>query len=175
MDAVAVADSIHQTDDTVADADVAARYAATILITALTAPDVERLARSVHAASTRAASPFIQVTASALPNRVDLLTETCASLIDAAAGGTLMLMEVTDMPPIVQDRLIETVARLQRARAPLPPARLIAGTTADVRGCIAAGTFSEHLFYRLNIIHLVVRRSAGGNGASPSDALARAV
>jgi transcriptional regulator with PAS, ATPase and Fis domain len=64
------------------------------------------------------------------------------------------------MPAIVQDAMIDLLGGLESARMPSDPARLISGTTVSLVDCVAAGTFSERLFYRLNIIHLVV-----GNGS----------
>ena len=59
------------------------------------------------------------------------------------------------MPQVVQESVIDTLDALQAARGPLARVRLIAGTTAILPDCIAHGTFSERLFYQLNIIHLV--------------------
>ena len=60
------------------------------------------------------------------------------------------------MPAVVQESLIETLAQLQGASDPVDAVRLIAGTTVVLHDCIVAGTFSERLFYRLNIIHVVM-------------------
>jgi len=135
--------------------DVAARCAVTTLITASTATDVEHLARRIHAASSRAACSFVQASAAALPVEARALLETCAGLIDAAAGGTLLLTAVEEMPASAQDRFIETFAQLQSIRDPSVAVRLMAGTTVSLRDRIADGAFSESLFYRLNIIHVL--------------------
>ena len=66
-------------------------------------------------------------------------------------------------------RLIETFACLQAARAPACRVRLIAGTTAILHERVAGGTFSERLFYQLNIIHVVA------NGEVTASALAGGV
>ena len=135
--------------------DVAARCAVTTLITASTATDVEHLARRIHAASARAASSFVQASAAALPVEPGALLEACAGLIEAAAGGTLLLTAVEEMPAIAQDRFIETLAELQSIREPSVAVRLMAGTTVSLHERIADGAFSERLFYRLNIIHVL--------------------
>ena len=135
--------------------DVAARCAVTTLITASTATDVEHLARRIHAASSRAACSFVQASAAALPVDARALLVTCAGLIDAAAGGTLLLTAVEEMPASTQDRFIETLAQLQSIRDPSVAVRLMAGTTVSLRDRIADGAFSESLFYRLNIIHVL--------------------
>lgn len=83
------------------------------------------------------------------------MLETCANLIDAAAGGTLLLTAVEEMPASAQDRFIETFAQLRSIRDPSVAVRLMAGTTMSLRERIADGPFSECLFYRLNIIHVL--------------------
>ena len=73
---------------------------------------MEHLARRIHAASSRAACSFVQASAAELPVEPSALMKTCAGLIQAAAGGTLLLTAVA-MPAIAQDRFIETLAELQ--------------------------------------------------------------
>jgi DNA-binding NtrC family response regulator len=125
-----------------------------MLITADSGAVVERIARRIHAASDRAALPFVQIAAAALPLDPAALTERCASLLDAACGGTALLTDVEQTPAIVQDTLIDTLTRLQAARERRCGVRLIAGTTTALYERVAAGTFSERLFYRLNSIHV---------------------
>ena len=162
MEAVAVAVAVHDRDQAIEDVALAARYAATtILITAEYGAAVERLARRIHAASDRAASPFVLVAAATLPIGAAVLTETCADLLDTARGGSLLLADVEQMPAIVQGRLMDTFACLQAALEPTYRVRLMAGTTTILYERIAGGTFSEGLFYRLNIIHVVGRNGAG--------------
>jgi sigma54-dependent transcription regulator len=119
--------------------------------------EVEILARRIHAASCGAAFPFVRAWAGALPIEAGMLRDTCSGLLDATISGSLLLTNVEDMPAVVQDGLLDLLAELQSARAPSAPVRLIAGTTVALYDRIAAGTFSERLFYRLNIIHLVVK------------------
>ena len=162
MKSVAVAERV-QSAHVVEHEDVAARCAATTLITASTATDVERLARRIHAASSRSALSFVQASAAALPVEPHAFLETCADLIKAAAGGTLLLTGVEEMPAFAQDRFIETLAQLQDARDPSVAVRLIAGTTVSVRERVADGAFSERLFYRLNVIHVSVKDARAGS------------
>ena len=161
MESVGVAELVDQ-NDIARDADLAARSGSTILITALTPSDVEHLARVIHIASARAAYPFIKVAADALPREADLFMKKFASVMDLAEGGTVLLMGVADIPPVVQEKLLETLAQFHGARDLEPQVRLIAGTTADLRDGIATGMFSERLFYRLNVIHLVVGHCLAG-------------
>jgi DNA-binding NtrC family response regulator len=127
----------------------------TVLVTARCGAAVEHLARGIHAASARAASPFAIVAAATLPIDAGMLKKTCAQLLDTARGGSLLLADVEHVPATVQDRLIETFDGLQAARDPGCRVRLIAGTTTVLHERISQGIFSERLFYRLNVIHVV--------------------
>ena len=55
----------------------------------------------------------------------------------------------------MQDALIELLDGLKFTRRPSAAVRLISGTTVSLLERVAVGTFSEQLFYRLNIIHLM--------------------
>ena len=104
--------------------------------------------------------PFVHTWACDLPVEADALAEQCCRLLDAAAGGTLLIADIEEMPPAAQDALSELLAELQFTRSPSAEARLITGTTVSLLDRVAAGTFSERLFYRLNIIHLIVGNRA---------------
>ena len=136
------------------DEDVGSQSRARLLITAPTQQGVENLARRIHDAGPRARFPFVQTWGVELPVGPELLKEYCARLLDSAAGGSLLVSAVEEMPATVQDALIDLLGGLEFAR--MPTARLISETTVSLRDRVAAGTFSERLFYRLNIIHLMV-------------------
>jgi len=89
-----------------------------------------------------------------------LLSERCSALLEASTGGSMLMTDVEEMPASVQGLLVQLLADLQSARAPSAAVRVISGTTVSLLDRIAAGTFSERLFYRLNLLHLVVRSSA---------------
>jgi DNA-binding NtrC family response regulator len=136
------------------DEDVAAGSAATVLITASTQSAIEVIARRIHAASARAAFPFVQGWAADLPIESKMLRELCSNLLDAGAGGSMLINDVEQLPPVVQERFVELLRELECARAPAAAVRVIAGTTVSLLDHVAAGAFSERLFYRLNVIHL---------------------
>jgi two-component system, response regulator FlrC len=138
------------------DEDVGSQSRARLLITAPTQQGVENLARRIHDAGPGARFPFVQTWGVELPVGPELLKEYCARLLDSAAGGSLLVSAVEEMPATVQDALIDLLGGLEFARMPSATARLISGTTVSLRDRVAAGTFSERLFYRLNIIHLMV-------------------
>jgi len=81
--------------------------------------------------------------------------EYCTSVLAAAAGGSVLISATEEMPPAVQDALSELLAGLEFARSPSAEVRLISGTTVSLLDRVAAGTFSQRLLYRLNIIHLM--------------------
>ena len=70
-------------------------------------------------------------------------------------GATAVLDQGSD-----RGLLVQLLADLQSARAPSAAVRVISGTTVSLLDRIAAGTFSERLFYRLNLLHLVMRNGA---------------
>jgi DNA-binding NtrC family response regulator len=118
---------------------------------------VETLARRIHEAGPRAQFPFIHKRARHLPIEPEALGPYCSSVLDAAAGGSILISAVEEMPPVVQNSLIELLARLELARCPSAAVRLMSGTTVSLRDRVAARTFSARLFYRLNVIHLMAR------------------
>jgi NtrC-family two-component system response regulator AlgB len=81
--------------------------------------------------------------------------------VEAASGGTLFLDEIGDLPMalqpkllrFLQDRHFERVGESRTRRADI---RLIAATNLDLEGAVKAGKFREDLFYRLNVIELVI-------------------
>jgi DNA-binding NtrC family response regulator len=137
------------------DEDVAGRSAARLLITASTQRGVETLARRIHGAGRRAQFPFVRTWAGDLPVAPQALREYCCGVLDAAAGGSMLIAAVEEMPPPVQDALIDLLAGLEVTRGPAAAVRLISGTTVSLLDRVAAGTFSERLFYQLNVIHLM--------------------
>jgi DNA-binding NtrC family response regulator len=70
------------------------------------------------------------------------------------------------MPSIVQNQLLDLLAELELARAPSAAVRLVCGTSVSLLDRIAAGTFSERLFYRLNMIHLMADGSGFAVGSA---------
>ena len=138
-----------------ADEDLARGCAARLLISASTERNVEVLARRIHEGGPRAHCPFLHLWAVDFPIEPEVLREYCSSVLDRAAGGSLLIDGVEEMPSIVQDTLIELLDGLELTRRPSDAARLISGTSVSLLERIAAGTFSGQLFYRLNIIHLM--------------------
>ena len=128
----------------------------------------ELVAQALHAASPRAAAPFVPVDCSGLPETLfeselfghekGAFTGAAAAkagLAEIASGGTLFIDELGDIPMAVQVkllRLLETgtyrrVGSTEQRRADL---RIISATHRDLRQRIADGLFRADLYYRIS-------------------------
>ncbi|RQS72496.1 sigma-54-dependent Fis family transcriptional regulator [Burkholderia sp. Bp8963] len=140
-----------------------------LLILGQTGTGKEWLARALHHASPRADGPFVAVNCAALPDSLieaELFGYEDGAFTGArkrgspgkivqADGGTLFLDEIGDMPLAQQVRLMRVlqeraVMPLGGARAVPVDVRVVCATHRDLRAMIAAGTFREDLFYRIN-------------------------
>ncbi len=84
-----------------------------------------------------------------------------AGRLEEAAGGTLLMDEVTDLPPGLQAKLLRVInegifRRLGSGRDLAAGFRLLATSRHDIEERIAAGGFRDDLFYRLNVIEVAV-------------------
>ncbi len=142
----------------------------TVLVRGETGTGKQLVARAVHAGSARRDAPFVTVHAAALP---DALLEselfgyergafTGASArkpgrVELAEGGTLFFDEIGELSMsmqvkllrLLQDREYERLGGTRTLRADL---RFVAATHRDIEHMVAAGTFREDLFYRLNVV-----------------------
>ncbi len=157
--------------------DLVARVAptnATVLIQGESGTGKEVIAKAVHHASARAARPFVAVNCGAVPETL-LESElfgyvrgaftgaagTKLGLFEEADGGTLLLDEIAEMPPSLQVKLLRVlqsgeVRRLGATQAATIDVRVIAATNGDLATRISQGTFREDLFYRLNVIQVML-------------------
>jgi DNA-binding NtrC family response regulator len=145
----------------------AAQSQVAVLITARSGFERESLARLIHRGSSRGEGPFMLIHWDV--QRVASLER----LLDATSGGTIFLDEVGAMKKPEQDRLYALLERASGGSADPRTGldvRIIAGTSHSLRSQVAAGTFSEGLFYRLNVIHLVLEgdRFDGGTRDAPA-------
>ena len=155
----------------------AQRVAATDASVCLAGPSgsgKELIARAIHRASRRAQSAFVAVNCAAIPeglleselfgHRRGAFTGATADrkgLFQAAEGGTLFLDEIGDMPLALQVKLLraleERVIRPVGANESLPvDVRIVCATHRRLEDRVAAGEFREDLFYRLNVVKLVL-------------------
>jgi len=148
-----------------------------LLILGETGTGKELLARAVHQDSNRAKQPFVAVNCASIPESLieaELFgyedgaftgarrKGACGRIVQAN-GGTLFLDEIGDMPLALQARLLRVLQ--ERSVTPLGSLKSIpvdiavtGATHRNLRDMIAAGTFREDLYYRLN--GLVVRLPA---------------
>lgn len=151
-----------------------ARVDSTVLITGESGAGKERIARLVHAESTRAAGPFIAVNCGAIAENL-LESElfghrrgafTGAShdrigLFEAANHGTLLLDELGDVSTGMQVKLLRVlqereVRRVGDNKARPVDVRVLAATNHDLAQRVACGDFREDLYYRVNVVELHV-------------------
>lgn len=130
-----------------------AEFDCPVLITGETGCGKEEIARAIHAASPRAAKPFVSVNCGGLVSTLGAFR--------AANGGVVFLDEIGEMPLDLQPKLLHVLQQLEvtpvgSTQVHPVDVQVIAATNRDLGTSIAAGLFREDLFYRLNTIHLVV-------------------
>ncbi len=143
----------------------------TVLLLGETGTGKELLAQGIHAASARAAKPFVGVNIAAVPEAL-LEAEFFGvapgaytgaerkgrdGKFKAAEGGTLLLDEIGDMPLALQAKLLRVLQEqelepLGSNQVQRIDVRVIAATSRDLGAMVAAGTFRADLFYRLNVL-----------------------
>ncbi len=145
---------------------------ASILITGESGTGKELIAQAVHQRSPRRDAPFVKVSCAALPETL-LESELFghergaftgalsrrAGRFEIAAGGTIFLDEIGDVPLGMQVKLLRFLQerqfeRLGGNRTLTVDVRVIAATHRDLPQSIKAGTFREDLYYRLNVIEI---------------------
>ena len=133
---------------------MAARHSVTLLITAGSRQMVDIVARRIHSSQFTAVAPFVGLKAGSFPPDAEQLRTHLVKPLYAAAGGSLLIRDVEEMSSAAQ----RTFASILSERSLGHPAavRLIAGTTVSLLERVNAGYFLEELFYRLNLIHLVI-------------------
>jgi DNA-binding NtrC family response regulator len=153
----------------------ASRVAATdapVLLTGETGSGKERLAQLLHARGHRHRHSFVAVNCGALPEGLvesELFgfergaftgaTGSYEGKFGLARGGTLFLDEIGEMSLASQAKVLRALdsGEMYRlgGRRPVPfDARIIAATNRDVEGMVAAGTFRQDLYYRLNVVRI---------------------
>ncbi len=142
----------------------------TVMINGESGTGKELVARALHDYGRRRKGPFVAINMAAIPR--DLIeaelfghekgaftgaVQRKAGQFEQADGGTLFLDEIGDMPMEAQTRLLRVLQQGEYmsvgGRTPIKTdVRIVAATHKDLRNSIAAGTFREDLFYRLNVV-----------------------
>lgn len=151
-----------------------ARGMAPVLVRGESGTGKELVAQALHACSQRADGPCIAVNCGAIPENL-LEAEffgarkgsyTGASqdregYFQAAKGGTLFLDEIGDLPLAMQSKLLRAIQ--ERSVRPLGSTqeetvdvRIVSATHRDLAADVQAGRFRQDLYYRLNVIEIVI-------------------
>jgi DNA-binding NtrC family response regulator len=153
---------------------IAASPASTVLLTGETGTGKDLAAKAIHYNSSRSHRPFVNITASALPEQLlesELFGHERGAFTDArqqkrglfetAEGGTVFLDEIGEMTPGLQAKLLrfleektfKRVGGLQDIRVDV---RVIAATNRNLEEEVKSGKFREDLFYRLQVMPVVL-------------------
>ena len=153
---------------------VAASPASTVLLTGETGTGKDLAAKAIHYHSDRAARPFVNITCSALPEQLlesELFGHERGAFTDArqqkrglfetADGGTVFLDEIGEMTPGLQAKLLrfleeKTFKRVGGLADIRVDVRVIAATNRNLEDEVKAGKFREDLFYRLQVMPIVL-------------------
>jgi two-component system response regulator AtoC len=132
------------------------------------------VARAIHRESPRAEGPFIEVNCAALPEQLveaELFGaekgaytgahQRRVGLVTLADRGTLFLDEIGELPLPVQAKLLHfledgSYRPVGSGRPLASDARVVAATNRDLAAGVRAGTFREDLFYRLDVVRILV-------------------
>lgn len=168
----------------------ASQSSSTVLLLGETGTGKELFAQAIHNGSKRRSQSFIPINCGAIPN--ELLESELFGYVDGAFtgaskngrpgkfeladGGTILLDEIGDMPHDMQVKLLRVlqtgeVERIGAGKVTRTDARIIAATHVDLQKAIALNVFRRDLFYRLNIIEIILH-PLRERGAEDIEALA---
>ena len=147
---------------------------ATVLILGETGTGKELIASAIHKASNRSTRAFVRVNCAAIPPSLiasELFGHERGAFtganqrrlgrFESADGGTIFLDEIGELPAetqiallrVLQEREFERVGSGRPIRVDV---RVLAATNCDLNAAVAAGTFRQDLFYRLNVIPIQI-------------------
>src|SRR6266851_2177976 len=151
-----------------------ARFSSTVLILGETGTGKELIARAIHKRSSRSSRAFVGVNCAAIPAALiasELFGHEKGAFTGAvqrrlgrfelADGGTIFLDEIGDLPMEMQLALLRILQErnFERVGGNLSisvDVRIVAATHRNLMAAVAAGTFREDLFYRLNVFPVLI-------------------
>jgi DNA-binding NtrC family response regulator len=154
--------------------DKVSRTDSTVLILGESGTGKELIASTIHYQSSRQKKPIVRVNCAALPEELieselfgyekGAFTGAASrkpGRFDLADGGTLFLDEIGDLPLLTQTKILRvleerTFERLGATQSASVDVRIIAATNKDLEKEIDKGLFREDLYYRLNVIPIVM-------------------
>jgi transcriptional regulator with GAF, ATPase, and Fis domain len=146
----------------------------TVLVTGETGTGKELIAREIHNRSPRAKGPFVSINCGAIPENLlesELFGHVRGAFTGAVANkagrfqaankGTLFLDEIGDMPLQLQVKILRAlqdraVSRVGDTGSDAVDIRVVAATNRELENDIKTGRFREDLYYRLNVVHLLL-------------------
>ncbi len=147
---------------------------ANVLITGETGTGKELVAKAVHYNSPRKNNAFVSINCAVIPENLlesELFGHERGSFTGAVAmrkgrfeladGGTLFLDEIAEMPRALQAKLLRVLQEMQFERVGgtktlKVDVRVIAASNKDLKKEVEAGNMREDLYYRLNVVHLLL-------------------
>ncbi len=147
---------------------------ATVLIGGENGSGKELTALAIHRCSSRRNGPFVPVSCGSIPSQLiqsELFgyqrgaftgaASQKAGFIESADRGTIFLDEIADLPLDLQTNLLrflqeKTITRIGSAASVPVNTRVIAASNVNLQQAVDAGKFREDLFYRLNVLPIVV-------------------
>ena len=163
----------------------------TVLINGESGTGKELVARGIHDLSIREGQEMISVNCAAIPENLiesELFghekgaftgaTATRTGLVEAANGGTLFLDEIGELPLEAQARLLRVlqeneIRKVGSVQSRKVDVRLVAATHRDLKQLVEDGLFREDLFYRINVMTLLIPplRERGSDVLQLADAI----
>jgi two-component system repressor protein LuxO len=147
--------------DVLEEIDQASASSARVLISGDAGIGSSVIARHIHEQSARRLGPFVAMTCAGTPNDGlgRLLFDTS---LERAHGGTLFIDQICELDSSLQHELLaflqsgEFRRHAERGVQRRADVRIIAASSRSLHHEVIAGRFNETLFYRLNVIHIVV-------------------